>query len=78
MLLQKGFFVRCDRVHKAARPGRTKRVKYPKFLEYVPRQDQTFTGDGEGFYSWQGHVRHHCWDERDKKSWRALLTRDAR
>lgn len=51
-LLQKGYFVRCDRVHKTPRPGRTKRVKFPKFLETVPRNQQQFTSDGEGFYSW--------------------------
>jgi translocation protein SEC62 len=51
-LLQKGYFVRCDRVHKTARPGRTKRVKFPKFLETVPRNQQQFSNDGEGFYSW--------------------------
>lgn len=51
-LLQKGYFVRCDRVHKTPRPGRTKRVKFPKFLETVPRNQQQFTNDGEGFYSW--------------------------
>ena len=51
-LLKRGYFVKCDRVYKTARPGRTKRVKFPKFLHQVPRAAQTFTEDGEGFYSW--------------------------
>ena len=54
-LLQQGYFIRCDRVYKTPRPGRTKRVKFPKFLEAVPRNLQQFTADGEGFYSWRGH-----------------------
>lgn len=44
--------MRCDRVYKTPRPGRSKRVKFPKFLETVPRSQQQFTADGEGFYSW--------------------------
>jgi translocation protein SEC62 len=51
-LLKRGYFVKCDRVYKTPRPGRTKRVKFPKFLHQVPRTAQTFTEDGEGFYSW--------------------------
>ena len=51
-LLKRGYFVKCDRVYKTARPGRTKRVKFPKFLHKTPRAAQTFTEDGEGFYSW--------------------------
>jgi translocation protein SEC62 len=51
-LLKRGYFVKCDRVYKTPRPGRTKRVKFPKFLHQVPRAAQTFTEDGEGFYSW--------------------------
>lgn len=54
-LLQQGYFVRCERVHKTPRPGRTKRVKFPKFLQQVPRTRQAFTsskGEDDGFYSW--------------------------
>jgi translocation protein SEC62 len=51
-MLKRGYFVKCDRVYKFPRPGRTKKVKFPKFLHTVPRGQQTFTEDGEGFYSW--------------------------
>ena len=51
-MLKRGYFVKCDRVYKTARPGRTKKVKFPKFLTTMPRTQQTFTEDGEGFYSW--------------------------
>ena len=51
-MLKRGYFVKCDRVYKTPRPGRTKKVKFPKFLAKEPRTSQFFTEDGEGFYAW--------------------------
>lgn len=52
-MLRHGYVVRCDRVYKQPRPGRTRRVKFPKFLHAEPKAKQQFTEDGEGFYAWQ-------------------------
>ena len=52
-MMKSGYFVRADRVYKTPRPGRTKRVKFPKFLEPVPSASQAFARDGEGIYAWK-------------------------
>ena len=52
-LMRDGYFVRIDRVYEDPRPGRTRRVKFPKFMQTLPRQMQKFTDDGEGFYGWR-------------------------
>ena len=52
-LMRDGYFVRVDRVYEEPRPGRTRRVKFPKFMKTLPRQMQKFTDDGEGFYGWR-------------------------
>ena len=51
-MLRRGFFVRAERVYKEPRPGRSRRPRFPRFLQLVPRAAQQFTDDGEGFYSW--------------------------
>jgi translocation protein SEC62 len=51
-LMREGYIKRIDRVYDEPRPGRTRRVKFPSFMQTLPRQLQRFTDDGEGFYGW--------------------------
>lgn len=51
MLVHLGFVQRCERQFKEARKGRTKKVKYPHYLEKA--KDQSFKKDG--FYVWTYH-----------------------
>lgn len=48
LLLHRGYVVKCERVFKDPRKGRTKLVKFPHYLQ--KSRDQTFTADG--FYAW--------------------------
>jgi hypothetical protein len=50
--MREGYIKRIDRVYDEPRPGRTRRVKFPSFMQTLPRQLQRFTDDGEGFYGW--------------------------
>ena len=50
--MRDGAFVRIDRVYEDPRPGRTRRVRVPKFMQTLRRM-QKFTDDGEGFYGWR-------------------------
>ena len=53
VLLHCGLIQRCERIYKDPRKGRTKRVKYPHYLEKTKNQSFSYpTNDDDSFYAW--------------------------
>ena len=53
VLLHCGLIQRCQRIYKEPRKGRTKRVKYPHYLEKTKNQSFAYpTNDDDSFYAW--------------------------
>ena len=53
VLLHCGLIQRCERIYKAPRKGRTKRVKYPHYLEKTKNQSFAYpSNDDDSFYAW--------------------------
>ena len=53
VLLHCGLIQRCQRIYKEPRKGRTKRVKYPHYLEKTKNQTFAYpTNDDDSFYAW--------------------------
>ncbi|KAH7423918.1 hypothetical protein KP509_12G080600 [Ceratopteris richardii] len=58
LLLKKKLIIRCDRVVKTVRPGKTKLSKWPARLELHP--DQTFSVN-DAFFAWTFERRRPLW-----------------